>query len=289
MKIARKGLLAALAILWAFSVCAAADAPPINGFYYQDELSKPLPGALITLYKADDNLLVDSTYTRHDGAFTLKGPAAKGKYYIVATKDQFSHKLDFDYDPQAQPLNLMVQHHQPESNLKSVLDYVWKRLVEVMNLVIGFIAGLGFKWYEDRRKARHTIRREIKTVEDSSAEIVNDYEELEKIAAAYGQSESRVAAEKREEFKTLATKIGTKAEALLKELTGNTALQEAIYTRYKLTGRNNYAALQKAVRDVKKLTETIVAKPEAVLNASDRDAQLKPFRTFRDNDLLKNY
>ncbi len=289
MKIARKGVLAGLAILWAFSVCAAGDPASINGFYVQDKISNPLPGALIALYKADDNLLVDSTYTRNDGAFTLKGPAAKGKYYIIATKDRFSHKLDFDYDPAAQPLNLTIQHHQPQSRLGTVAGWLWDRVVAFGGLLFGFVAGLAFKLYEDRRKANQIIRREIKKIDDSSADIVNDYEELTRIAHAYGQSDSTVAARKLQEFKTLATKIGTQADELLKELNDNNNLEEAIYTRYKLTGRNNYSALRKAARDVKKLTEAIVANPATVLNAPDRDAQLKPFRTLRDSDFLTKY
>jgi hypothetical protein len=288
MTIAHKGVLAGLAILWTFSVCAAADPAPINGFYFQDQISNPLPGALIALYK-DDNLLVDSTYTRNDGAFTLKGPAAKGRYYIIATKDQFSHKLDFDYDPAAQPVNLMIQHHQPQSRLKTVAGWLLDRVVAFGGLLFGFVAGLAFKWYEDRRKANQVITREIKTIKDSSDDIVNNYEELKKIAAAYGRSDSEPAAVELQAFKTLATTVGIQSDELLKELNDNASLEEAIYTRHKRPGRNNYAALRKAVREVKQLTETIVANPGTVLNAPDRDARLKPFETLRDNDLLKKY
>ena len=281
-------MIAALAILWSFSVCAAADPAPISGFYYQDELSKPLPGALIALYSADNNLFIDSTYTRNDGAFVLKGPATKGKYYVVATKDQFSHKFEFDYDPQAAPPNLMIQHHQPENKFVKILGYVWERFDDVIKLLIGFLFGLLFKWYEDRKKAGQVITREIKTIQDSSGEIVNQYEELKKIGNAYGSSgETEVQAQKRLEFTTLATQIGTQAELLLKAFNDNTSLKEALYTKRKLAGRNDYAAFKTAVTEVKKLTETIVATPGPVL--ADRDTQLKPFETLRDSNLLKKY
>ena len=282
-----KRLLAGLAILWAFSVCAGAEPAPINGFYYQDELSNPLPGALIALYKADDNTLVAYTYTRNDGAFTLRGPAAKGKYYIVATKDQFSHKLDFDYAPEAYT-NLMIQHHQPTSAWRTIGGYVGGRFVEALNLLLGLAIGLGWKVFEDRKKARQTILREIKTVEDSSADILTNYGQLEQIATDYGRSDTAAARPKREAYIVVATEIGTQAEALQKELDENTNLEEAVYTLHKLTGRNQYAALRRAARDIKKLTDTIVENNAAILDApaANREAALQPFLTLRGTQQL---
>lgn len=279
-----KRLLAGLAILWAFSVCAGAESAPINGFYYQDELSNPLPGALIALYKADDNTLIAYTYTRNDGAFTLRGPSVKGKYYIVATKDQFSHKLDFDYDPEAFS-NLMIQHHQPTSTWKIIKEYVGGRFVEALNLLIGLAIGFGWKIVEDRKKARQTILREIKTVEDSSADILTNYVQLEQIARDYGRSDSTAARPRREAYIVVAREIGTQAEALQKELDANTALEEAVYTLHKLSGRNQYAAVRRAARDIKKTTDTIVENNAAILDApaANREAILRPFLTLRES------
>jgi hypothetical protein len=290
MKIERKGVLAALAILWAFSVCSAADLPALNGFYYADELSNPLPGAFIALYKGDDNLLVDSTYTRNDGAFTLKAPPAKGKYYIIATKDSYSQKFDFDYDPEAVPPPLMIQHHQPKSWLGTVLGWLWDRVVAFGGLLFGFAVGLLFKMYEDRKKARQIITREMKMIQDSAAEINKNYDELQTIVNAYAQSGSGATApQKVQEFSTMAIKIGKQADELLKELNTNATLEEAIYTRYKVAGTNNYAALRTAVRNMKKVTETIVTDPEAVINAQNRDEQLQSLRTLHDGNLLNRF
>src|SRR3989442_5512612 len=210
MKLDRKGLLVALVILWQFSVCAGAELAGISGFYYQDDLNHPLAGALIALYRADDNLLVDYTYTRTDGRFVLKGPSAKGKYYVVATKDQFSHQLNFDYDPQTPLTNLMIQHHQPQSTLSKVTNYIGNKFNDVISLLIGLFIGLLFKWREDRKKAHQVINREIKRIKDLRDDIVLSYQKLQKTADAYGRSTTTDdARNKRDEYVVTATEIGT--------------------------------------------------------------------------------
>lgn len=290
MNVDRKGLLVGLIILWQFSVCAGAELAGISGFYYQDDLNHPLPGALIALYKADDNVLVDYTYTRNDGRFMLKAPTAKGKYYVVATKDLLSRKLDFDYDPQTPLSNLMIQHHQPKSTLRKVVDYVGGRFDDVIKLLIGLFIGLGFKLYEDRRKARQTITREIKVIKDSCDDIVSHYQRWQKVADAYGKSQVSEAGKNRQEYINLAAEIGAQVEELQKQLDAKTDLEEAIYTVRKLTGKDDYDRLRKALREIKKLTDAVVTNQAAILNNSplERNAQLQPFRTLQESNLLKS-
>ena len=282
--------LPALMVLWLFCFSAKADTAGLTGFYYEDDLSHPLAGALIVLYNADNNLLVDFTYTRNDGAFALKAPTAKGKYYVIATKDQFSHKLDLDYDPQTPTQNLLIQHHQPKHWATTVLGYVGNKLVEIVNLLIGLLIGLGFKIYEDRRKARQVINREIKTVKDSTAEILGKYRRLQETATAYGASAGEMAASKRAEYIGLATNIGSEVEELRKQLDKNTALEEAIHTAHKLAGRDNYAALRKALRDVKEVTTEIVTDGGKILDQppQDREKRLEAFQNLQQSNLLKD-
>jgi hypothetical protein len=284
-------VLPALILLWLFCPCVRADSPSLTGFYYEDDLDHPLAGALIALYKADNNLLVDFTYSRNDGAFTLKAPATNGKYYVVATRDQFSHKVDFDYDPQTPAQNLLIPHHQPKSWISKVIDYVGGKLVEIANLLLGLFIGLGFKVYEDRRKARQVINREIKSVKDSAAEILGKYQSLQDTASAYGAStDGTTAAEKRAEYIALASDINGEVEELRKQIDENADLEEAIYTAHTLVGRDNYGALRKALREIKELTTEIVTARAKMLDlpAPDRDKQLEPFRNLGKNNLLKD-
>jgi hypothetical protein len=292
MKIVGKGLLVGLTILCALSVSAATELAPISGFYYQDEISRPLPGALIALYKTDDNTLIDFTYTRNDGAFALKAPALKGKYYVVATKDQFTQKKDFDYDPAAAiPINLMIQHHQPKSTFKKFQDWVGTRFDDVIKVLIGLLVGLLFKIWDDRRKARQIIIRDLKSIKDSSDDIFSNYQELQQIREVYGQSSGNAASTQREKFVSLAATIGHQVEELQKQLDDKSGLEEAIYTAHKLKGRDSYAALRQSLRGIRKLTETIAANPASILDATqaDRDGQLKPFERLRTNNLFRNY
>ncbi len=322
MSIIYTRFLPALIVLWLFCFCARADSPgsgsahrqsaqtsrhcadlkaPVSGFamagggggltgfYYEDDLDHPLAGALIALYKADNNLLVDFTYTRNDGAFALNAPSTKSKYYVVATRDQFSHKVDLDYDPQTPAQNLLIQHHQPKGWLTRVIGYVGNKLVEVVNLLIGLLLGLGFKVYEDRRKARQVINREIKAVKDSTEEILKKYQSLQQTAKAYGASrDSATTSTKRAEYIGLATEIGSEVEELRERLDANTDLNEAIYTAHKVVGRDSYAAFRTALREIQKLMTEIVADPETILDLppQDRDKQLEPFQNLEQNNLL---
>ena len=291
MSVIYRRVLPVLMVLWLCCFCAKADSASLTGFYYEDDLDHPLAGALIALYKADNNLLVDFTYTRNDGAFALKPPATEGTYYVVATKDQFSHKVDLDYDPQAPARNLLIQHHQPKSTITRVLGYVSDKLVEVVNLLIGLFIGLGFKVYEDRRKARQVIDREIKTVRDSTSEILNNYGSLQQAAAAYGASQNSVTTDaKLREFIRLATEIKREVAELRTQLDANTNLAEAVYTARKLTGRNNYAALKRTLGEITTLTTEIITGAGKILNLqpADREQRLQPFRNLQDNELLKD-
>ncbi|HEV7396463.1 MAG TPA: hypothetical protein VGN86_08130 [Pyrinomonadaceae bacterium] len=290
MRIIYTRFLPALIVLWLFCSCARADSAGPTGFYYEDDLDHPLAGALIALYNADNNLLVDFTYTRSDGGFALKAPPTKGKYYVVATKDQFSQKVDFDYDPQTPAQNLLIQHHQPKSVIGTALIWIGGKLVEGINLLIGLLIGLWFKIYEDRKKARQVINREIKTVKDSTDEILRQYRNLRQSAQAYGESEAADAQGKQDQYLGIATTIGGQVKELLKKLEANTALEEAVYTARTLIGRNDYATFKRTLREIEKLTSEIVADPAKTLNQTPevRDLKLKSFTDLEADKFLNS-
>lgn len=284
-------VLLALIVLWLCCFSVRADSAGLTGYYYEDDLDHPLAGALIALYNADNNLLVEYTYTRNDGGFALKAPAAKGKYYLVATRDQFSHKVDLDYDPQTASRNLLIPHHQPKSRITELLVYVRDKLVEGLNLLIGFLGGLLFKFYEDRRKARQVVDREIQPVKDSTAEIVTKYQSLKQTARAFGAStDAKTTNDSRQEYIRLATAINSEVADLRTKLDANTNLEEAIYAAHKLGARKNYAVLKRTLREITTLTAEIIAGPDRILNLppQDRDQRLQPFRNLQDNELLKD-
>lgn len=140
------------------SVPAAAEAPPeIRGVVCAGDPCRPLPGLLVVLYDADD-LLVDSTYSREGGRFSLRPPSGKGRSYVVVTRAESAITKGFDFDPAAGRSQNLGEVKLAEASagalsrvVHSVLDEFGAALLGLIGLLVGFIWRQKF---EDRIAAR---------------------------------------------------------------------------------------------------------------------------------------
>jgi hypothetical protein len=139
--------VATLALLPA-AMGAAGSQPEVRGMVYGDDRDDPVPGALVVLYDSDD-LLVDFTYTRDDGGFTLRPPQRKGRAYVVATRDSRAHGEAIDHDPaRSRPVWIPLPPKR-EGRLKQVGDWV----LDKFGAVIGLLVGYGFRVLVEERGA----------------------------------------------------------------------------------------------------------------------------------------
>jgi hypothetical protein len=135
-------------ILLAATGAADVLQPGVRGMVYGDDCDDPVPGALVVLYDSDD-LLVDSTYTRDDGGFTLRPPQRKGPAYLVATRDHRAHREAIDYDPaRSRPVWIPLPAKR-ESRLKQARGWV----LDKFGGVIGLLVGYGFRVLVEERGA----------------------------------------------------------------------------------------------------------------------------------------
>jgi hypothetical protein len=142
--------LAILAVIVLLPVASGAPGiqPGVQGMVYGNDRDDPVAGVLVVLYDSDD-LLVDSTYTREDGGFTLRPPQRKGPAYVVATRDSRAHREAIDYDPaRSRPVWIPLPAKR-ESRLKQAGDWV----LDKFGAVIGLLVGYGFRILVEERGA----------------------------------------------------------------------------------------------------------------------------------------
>jgi hypothetical protein len=129
-----------LAVVVGLLMAARSEAlqPGIRGMVHGDDRDDPVAGALVVLYDSDD-LMVDSTYSREDGSFTLQPPLRKGRATVVATRDSRAHRETIDYDPaQSKPVWIPLPAKR-ESRLKQAVDWTLDKLGAVIGLLVGYV------------------------------------------------------------------------------------------------------------------------------------------------------
>jgi hypothetical protein len=141
-------VLMAVVLALLAAVNAAAIQPGVRGTVYGKDPDDPVAGALVVLYGAD-GFLVDSTYSRDDGSFTLRPPERPGPASVVATLEDRSHRESIVYDPpRSRPVWVPLPPKQ-ESRLKQAGDWVGDKL----GAVIGLLVGYGFRVLVEERGA----------------------------------------------------------------------------------------------------------------------------------------
>ncbi len=271
-------------LLFTFESASNGSIDGISGFYFKNEVKNPLPGALIALYSADDNFLVDYSYSLNNGQFTLKAPNMKGKYYIVATKDQITQRKDIDYDPQNPPKSITIQYKDSENDLAKKVTYFWNKVDYLVTTLIGLSLGILIKWFEYRNKMKKAFTIYISQIKCLTDEILSYSINLREVAEAYGLSEggSQIRDEKYQEFQRIRDKI----KGRIKELEDIKIDLEVIYTIYKGSGLKYYNSFKNTIKDIKIV---IGLEPNLVLFLTSEalNERMKPFRDFKNNPLLK--
>jgi hypothetical protein len=247
----------------------------------QSELTSPVPGALVAVYMADTNLLVDSTYTTDAGRFTLKGPGEKMRLYIVATKDNLSKRLDFSYVPNIAAINLTVAYGESTSRFAKVLAYFGNSFNDTVKVLIGLFVGFGFKYLQDRSQAKKEFDKWVCTIRASRGKLLSAYAELGPIFERYDDASD---GEKiKEHYDAIVKKMSMLAEELQSALTA-TPIENAIYVLYKQRGLDGLLALKDSVKGIQQFTEQ--ADCALKKTPQERDVLMKPFSDLQKMFLL---
>lgn len=154
----------------------------ISGFFYQKEISNPIPGALIVLYDCKKNLLVDYTYTTYNGKFTLKKPDAKGDFYIVATKDRVAQRYNLKYDPQKPQkyIEIVYQESPINFNFTSITSFFCKLLEYTTSTIIGILIGGVYASRVNKNKETRFLKRRFRMIKRLVTDISDNYHKLNK-------------------------------------------------------------------------------------------------------------
>jgi len=139
--------------------CYGSPTDGICGIYFKNDEKNPFAGALVALYDAGNNSLIDFTYTTNDGRFTLKAPQQSGKYYIVATKGDFTQRQDIDYNLQNPNHNLLIAFQLQENSLSRALAFLGNAINDIYKVILGLILGLWFRRGEEKSKAAEDLDR----------------------------------------------------------------------------------------------------------------------------------
>ena len=248
----------------------------------QSELTSPVPGALVAVYMADTNLLVDSTYTTDAGRFTLKGPGERMRLYIVATKNNLSKRLDFSYDPNIAEINLTLAYGESTSRLAKVLAYFWASFNDTVKVLIGLFVGFGFKCLQDRSEAKKEFDKWVCTIRTSRGKLPSAYAELVRIWGRYDvvSDDEKI----KEDYYAAVSTTSKRAEELQRELTVTSSIENTIYGLYKQRGVESFLALKDSVKGIQQFTEH--ADGALSKTPQGRDALTKPFSDIQNNVLL---
>jgi hypothetical protein len=275
-----------LFILLFISGCYGTADEGVRGFYFKNDLKNPLAGALVVLYNADNDLLVDYTYTVDNGRFTLRGPYEKGHFYVVATKDRFSDKVSFEYNPESPSANLMIQHQDTQNGFVAVIDYIVGKFDDVIKVLVGLFLGLGFKWHETKQKAKKAFAREFGEIEGSVHELLSHSTEVRASIEAFNKAVDQHADRKLQDYLDAVGSVKEDVNAIQTRLDANTNLEEVVYELYKKSGTDNLIKLKATIKQIQRFTGL---EPDRVLTRSEKQNDLlRLVEELHNNPLLKS-
>jgi hypothetical protein len=254
----------------------------IRGRFFRDNIDKSVPGALIALYSADQDLLVDQTYSTDNGDFTLRAPQKPGRLYVVATKDMLSRRTpEFDYAPGTPQRRIWIRLEDRRSSLARAMDYVLTKLDYIATGFLGFLIGLATKLYEDRKlfgiqvNKLRVLRNDIRVIH---SQLVNVIEQRRRLRGDDAAGRSRLSLDYSERLHDL--------EEPLAELELNKMDASVVYPVRGQRGLEQYHALQLAVKGIRKFIreglDDFVNSPEEA-----RRKKLEPFAKLESNGLLR--
>ncbi len=245
------------------------DKDKIRGVFFNNTEKEPLPGALIALYNADTNLLLDYTYSLENGQFTLKAPPFKGKFFIVATKGMTSKKHPFEFDPGKPAPYISLQYKDsPNPFIKKFIQWLTKKL----DYLIVLIMGVGLNWWLNRRKRKEKQENYIQTLRGSIRAIGNGYESLGRIF----KEASNIDIRKR--YLEITGEIKKNVENMEKKLD-----PEVFPDVFDLKKKNRQEQYETMADILKKIRFSIDEKnQDNVINAKPDEREKNYFQPFRD-------
>jgi len=122
----------------------------------------PRAGERVALYSQTQGLLVDHTFSREDGSFTLRPPPYEGRLFLVVTSAAQSQRQDVHWT--AQGTQRVTIPPPPSASLPQRLAaLVWRRgetlFGMIFGAVFGFLGGIVTQKFQDRRLLRLQGRR----------------------------------------------------------------------------------------------------------------------------------
>ena len=159
-------------LLWYGAGSAAAIAPATGGSlrgFFRDHSGQPVPGALVALYSAEDNLLIDQTYSVDDGSFALRPVLNPGHYYVVATKNLTARRVDFNRPADAtEPQLIWIWYDTPRNWLAEAKE-LWNYLSLFVGAFLGFLGG----WATKKIDQRKLFSAQIDQLKEPRSQVLN--------------------------------------------------------------------------------------------------------------------
>jgi hypothetical protein len=141
----------------------------------------PVAGALVTVHESRSRRLVGQTYTADDGRFALAAPAAGGRYVAVATAGGRSARQAFAHASRAvPPLLELVVGGEEAPRWRRLLGYGWDKLDALLGTALGLVAGFWLRRFEERHKAKATLRLRRQALRGSAESARARLDELER-------------------------------------------------------------------------------------------------------------
>lgn len=228
----------------------------LSGRFYESEPSHPIAGALVALYERRTGLLIDSTYTRDTGDFTLRAPQSGEDVYLVATKGDIAQRKDLTWDPTRPAIDASIAYRPAPSCWGGLERYFSAKLETVASIVLGLVLG----WLFNLLTGRIAARRKAKTV--LRVYLLELAAEVRKAVEIYLAAWNALPAEKWrvsvDTYRGVTTRMTPPLEAVRVQLTAK-SIEEDLY---EIHGRGGVEALldfRRRLRNLEGILELAVA------------------------------
>lgn len=276
-------------ILPAFpGLCIELGQQRITGYFYNEGDKTPIPGALVALYDARSNLLVDYTYTLQNGHFTLAKPANNGQFYIVATKENISAKTDpFKYNNEETSKNITInypRHDRIGSDIyKIALDFMSKALW----LLLGVISGYWFKLLEGKLKAKGILKLYLGGIAREADSLPRLHDELKNLVERYDSSANVRGDQK--QYDSLMSNVRQCLQKMHEELSLRKDWVDLFDQAFGKKGVSDY---RKLIDEIKSVSDFAMLNSQKTIVQDTKETmidKLKPIRALRNENVLGNY
>ncbi len=242
----------------------------LSGRFYDGERSHGIPGALVALYEKGTGLLVDSTYTREFGEFTLRPPPHGGAFLEVATKDATSKTRDLIYDPRRPAMDASITY-LPEQTPRAQLErfFSGKFGSFLLGLAGGWLFNLMTSWCAAHQKAKTVLKaylHELKTEVNAAAEAVKKDLAALGVEATWNQVTG-------DRYREIMEQMA-KAAGYIEERLHAKSIEEDLYVIHRSRGLDELSDFRQRLRDVRD-----AIKPAAKVSGEEMKGALKKLQT----------